>query len=457
MSVLRKTENKKGRQYLYLTPVIGEACLVTDNRLANFTERHKIKLDLPPLTVIKYPLKELKRHQEVDGLIISLKQGWLNRTDLKLAKRALKMKREVWLYWPDEEAIEYVDRERLQSYWHHWLVVCGYRLFKRLSAVAAPLKPILRQYIRRPQRAPVASPGFDEIAKTERGGTNQLPLSSNLEPGKATQFDKLDTDDAYKDEVQNQWNNNPVGSQFVKNTQVHTLEWFLEVETYRYGQYAPWMPETMEFTKHSAKRLLEIGGGLGADLCQFALHGAQVTDLDLSLGHLELARENFKLRGLPGRFIHHDAEDLPFDDNSFDVVYSSGVLHHTPNTIRVVREIYRVLKPGGRVIVMVYAENSLHYWFNLVWNISLGEGLLNNYSMGEIMSRRAEITETNARPLVKVYSGQRLKHMFKEFANVNILKRQLRVADLPTGWDWFPVTPADRLIGWNLILKAIKP
>jgi ubiquinone/menaquinone biosynthesis C-methylase UbiE len=160
----------------------------------------------------------------------------------------------------------------------------------------------------------------------------------------------------------------------VKQAQPHTLRWFQEAEMYRYGEYAPWMDETMEFRKHAGECVLEIGGGMGTDLAQFAQHGASVTDLDLSSGHLELAKENFRLRGLQGRFVHHDAESLVFDDNTFDVVYSNGVLHHTPNTRRRPRNP-SVLKPGGRAIVMICA-NSLHYWRNLVWAIGLKEGQL---------------------------------------------------------------------------------
>src|SRR5437867_3445816 len=126
---------------------------------------------------------------------------------------------------------------------------------------------------------------------------------------------------------------------------------------------------------------------MGTDLCQFAHHGAVVTDVDLSAGHLALAQENFRLRGLAGEFIHHDAERLPFEDDSFDVVYSNGVIHHTPNTADVVKEMFRVLRPGGRAIVMVYAENSWHYWNQLVYVLGLNDGLLTTWSMGEIMSR----------------------------------------------------------------------
>src|SRR5205085_5796642 len=139
------------------------------------------------------------------------------------------------------------------------------------------------------------------------------------------------------------------------------------------------------------------------DLSQFARHGARVTDLDLSAGHMMHAREHFALRGLPATFVHHDAETLPFPDNSFDIVYSNGVIHHTPNTRQVVSEIKRVLRPGGRAIVMVYAEDSWHYWYKLVWSIGLERRMLEKYSMGELMSRNVEVTLNDAKPLVKVY------------------------------------------------------
>src|SRR5262249_2934697 len=87
------------------------------------------------------------------------------------------------------------------------------------------------------------------------------------------------TGDAYKDEVQRQWDSDPAGAHYVRQAQPHTLEWFLEAERYRYRDYAPWMPATMEFEAHAGENVLEIGGGMGSDLAQFALHGATVTDL----------------------------------------------------------------------------------------------------------------------------------------------------------------------------------
>lgn len=274
----------------------------------------------------------------------------------------------------------------------------------------------------------------------------------------AVRSPQIETGDAYKDEVQKQWDNDPAGSHYVKAADKHTLAWFKEAEAYRYDEYAPWMFETMEFGRHAGEHVLEIGGGMGTDLSQFAQHGAIVTDCDLSAGHLELAQENFALRGLKGTFVLHDAESLPFDDASFDVVYSNGVLHHTPNTRSVVQEIYRVLKPGGRAIVMMYAENSLHYWRNLVWAIGLKDEDLRRYSMGEIMSRAVERSDNAAaRPLVKVYTTPRLRKLFDGFEVIEIVQRQMVPAEKPRLLQRLSTETMWKLMGWNLVIKARKP
>jgi len=268
---------------------------------------------------------------------------------------------------------------------------------------------------------------------------------------------RIATGDAYKEQVQNQWNSNPVGPQYAKVHRPHTLEWYQEIEAHRYGEYGPWMLEVMEFDGHRGEQLLEIGAGIGTDLSQFARNGAIVTDLDLSAGHMAHAKENFALRGLQARFVHHDAERLPFDDNTFDVVYSNGVLHHTPNTRSVVAEIKRVLKPGGKAIIMMYAEDSLHYWLKLVWRMGLDERRLLRQSMHDIMSETVEITANDAKPLVKVYGRRRLRELFNGFDDISIVKRQLMAVELPDWLKWMPLQTAEKLMGWNLIIKARKP
>ena len=295
-----------------------------------------------------------------------------------------------------------------------------------------------------------------EVADLSRKNVHADPILTELGPTTQGTI-PVETGDAYKDQVQRQWDNDPAGSHYVKGAKPHTLEWFKEVEAYRYGHYAPWMHDVMEFDQHSGHTLLEIGAGIGTDLSQFASHGAVVTDLDLSAGHLALARENFARRGLQGTFVHHDAERLPFDDNNFDVVYSNGVIHHTPNTQSVVGEIHRVLKPGGKAIIMVYAENSIHYWRNLVWAIGIKEGQLLQWSMGEIMSRAVERSDNaSARPLVKVYTRGRLRKLFSNFDHIGITKRQMLRDEVPRLLLFIPVRLLGHVMGWNLIIKARK-
>jgi glycosyltransferase involved in cell wall biosynthesis/ubiquinone/menaquinone biosynthesis C-methylase UbiE len=317
-----------------------------------------------------------------------------------------------------------------------WMFLAG--------ATASDIAPDLR---RKPK--PAEGPAQDAMALAAAGRP-----SGKLMPPQHI----VATGDAYKDQVQRQWNNDPAGSHYVSEAPDHTKEWFLEAEQYRYSSYAPWMRETMEFDRHQGKELLEIGGGMGTDLAQFAIHGATVTDVDLSSGHLKLAKENFAVRGLRGEFVQQDAESLVFGDNAFDVVYSNGVLHHTPNTRHVVEEIFRVLKPGGRAIVMVYAEDSLHYWRNLMWNIGLKEGQLRKYSMGEIMSRTVERSDNAAaHPLVKAYTRAGLRQLFDGFVDIEILQRQMEAGAVPRVLAFVPRRNLAKIMGWNLVIKARKP
>ena len=279
--------------------------------------------------------------------------------------------------------------------------------------------------------------------------------SESIESVAATAAHHGLTLDPYKREAQQQWDTDPCGAQYVAECK-DRLVFFKGVEEYRYSEYGPWMPDLMEFDRHTGERVLEIGAGIGTDLTQFAKNGAIVTDLELAKGHMALARENFEVRGLKGEFVCGDAENMPFDDGSFDVVYSNGVIHHIPQTGQVVSEIFRVLKPGGKAIIMVYRENSLQYW-RIIFETGLAQRMLEEWSMGEIMSRTVELSTSGARPLVKVYTSRQLRDLFKNFADVNIYRRQMVASEVPKWLRFVPLTQLERLIGWNLIVKAVKP
>jgi hypothetical protein len=107
---------------------------------------------------------------------------------------------------------------------------------------------------------------------------------------------------------------------------------------------------------------------------------------------------------------------------------------------------------------MMYAENSLHYWRNLVWAIGLKDGQLNKWSMGEIMSRSVERSDNAAaRPLVKVYTKTRLRRLFDGFEDIEIVQRQMVAAEAPRLLTRIPLETLGAMMGWNLIIKARKP
>ena len=109
------------------------------------------------------------------------------------------------------------------------------------------------------------------------------------------------------------------------------------------------------------RTVLEVGCGAGVDLARFAKGGADVTGVDLARSAIALARANFEQQRLPGRFEVADGEQLPFDDNTFDLVYAHGVVQYTANPQRLVDQCRRVLKPGGEGVFQVYNRVS---WLN---------------------------------------------------------------------------------------------
>jgi SAM-dependent methyltransferase len=121
-------------------------------------------------------------------------------------------------------------------------------------------------------------------------------------------------------------------------------------------------PRRLEFLDSCrGKRLLEIGCGIGIDGRYLSSIGAQYQAADLSRQSLRLAQRHFALKGLAPRFANADATRLPFADETFDVVYSSGVLHHVPDMRAACREAVRVLRPGGTARIMLYHRASYHY------------------------------------------------------------------------------------------------
>jgi ubiquinone/menaquinone biosynthesis C-methylase UbiE len=166
-----------------------------------------------------------------------------------------------------------------------------------------------------------------------------------------------------KRQVQSFWQNSPCDSWFTNEAR-GTPAFYRSLDEHRYKVH-PGLLSAVGFEKTKGLRVLEIGCGCGSEAERFARAGARYTTVDLTNAALSITQRRFQLGGLEGRFIQGDAEDLPFADGSFDLVYSHGVLHHTPNTPRTIREVHRVLAPGGRAVIMLYHRASFNYQVNL--------------------------------------------------------------------------------------------
>jgi ubiquinone/menaquinone biosynthesis C-methylase UbiE len=142
--------------------------------------------------------------------------------------------------------------------------------------------------------------------------------------------------------------------------------WQAEACGERYGadqdriryEFEPEILDFADFAGARGKRVLEIGVGMGADFLRWLRAGATATGIDLTERAVEITRERVAQEGFEADVRQADAEELPFDDGSFDIVYSWGVLHHTPDTPKAITEAKRVLAPGGRLKVMMYHRRS---------------------------------------------------------------------------------------------------
>ena len=159
-----------------------------------------------------------------------------------------------------------------------------------------------------------------------------------------------------KEAVRNYWNAAPCGTSDVANEREGARD--RELERIRYER-EPFIERFAGFESTRGQKLLEVGVGAGTDHLRFARAGAFCTGIDLSEVSLETTRRRIVAEGLSSDLRLADAENLPFPDGTFDIVYSWGVIHHTPDTRCAAREILRVLRPGGRLCVMVYNRRSL--------------------------------------------------------------------------------------------------
>ncbi|HXI22527.1 MAG TPA: class I SAM-dependent methyltransferase [Pyrinomonadaceae bacterium] len=292
-------------------------------------------------------------------------------------------------------------------------------------------------------------------------------------------------DSDLKERVRAFWQEHPCGSKF-SDAEIGTREFFDRVEQHRYEK--EWhIPTAADFASTRGLKVLEIGCGVGTDGLQFARAGATYTGVDLTEAAVELARKNFESAKMPGEFRVSDAENLDFADESFDIVYSHGVLHHTPDIEAAVREIHRVLKPGGRAIVMLYHRGSYNYQIGIRVLRRAGAGLLSSEGGIKIVNRLtgepveslrehaaslrnakgelsgAELlnqsTDGAGNPLARVYSRRAARELFRDFREVELRAYFLNKRFIPLVGNLLPRSIESMLAsrwGWHLWIYATK-
>lgn len=271
----------------------------------------------------------------------------------------------------------------------------------------------------------------------------------------------------HKDAAIEQWTADPCGAGSTPG-EPGSEEYLARIDAARRA-YAPWMDEVLAYRRWAGRDVLDVGCGQGIDVARYAEAGANVSGVDLTPRHLELAQQLLDHRGLEARLVRGDAERLPFEDASFDRVSSNGVLHHTPDMPGALREIHRVLRPGGEAVVIVYNRNSLHYWLHQValHGVLLGK-LFRERSMEGVLSRTVEETSTGARPLVRVYTRKSLRTMLSAagFTDVRTAVRHFHASDtvptrlaskvLPPLRDSAVLDRIGRRAGWYVIAAGTR-
>ncbi|MGB7342172.1 MAG: class I SAM-dependent methyltransferase [Phototrophicaceae bacterium] len=169
----------------------------------------------------------------------------------------------------------------------------------------------------------------------------------------------------HKQQSQAVWDASPAGTTFARGAKPGTKEFFERVLKKRSEYEQPWLFEIISFAEMRDKKVLELGCGAGYDAYEFCRQSANYTGIDIATENPKRTQQHLAYYNYEPKVIRGDVENLMFPDETFDVVFSNGVLHHTPHMEKSFQEAYRVLKPGGEFNVILYHRNSIFYWLTV--------------------------------------------------------------------------------------------
>lgn len=246
-----------------------------------------------------------------------------------------------------------------------------------------------------------------------------------------------------KQQVAAHWQNEPCGTR--GNDRGDDAERFGAIERERYA-LEPYIRAFADFESGAGKRVLEIGVGAGTDYVNWLRCGAHAIGVDLTSAAVGLAGRRATLERLTPRLLQADCESLPFPSGSFDIVYSYGVIHHSPDTPAAVAEIHRLLKPGGVAKVMIYHAPSITG--ALLWTAHC---LL---KLRPWKSPRWAVATFLESPGTKVYTVREARTLFQSFRQVTV-RPQLGVGDLLLMQPSARYSSAMARVAWRLYPRAV--
>jgi SAM-dependent methyltransferase len=275
--------------------------------------------------------------------------------------------------------------------------------------------------------------------------------------------------------VQNFWQNHACGDAQVGGLRERFggdyEKFFTDYDRFRY-QTENHLPACFDALDVKGKQVLEIGLGEGADSESLIRRGARWSGVDLTAESIGRVRTRLTLRDLPFENLRQGSVlDLPFADNSFDMVFSHGVLHHVPEIKQAEKEIHRVLRPDGELVIMMYARWSLNYLVSIglvrrtallaayplagLGIVKSGTGMLGSHienarriGLSRYL-RLSEFTHYNTdgpgNPYALVYDRGRIERDFPSFRVTHTYKRFMHAPPLPVHG-----LPGQSVMGWHL-------
>jgi 2-polyprenyl-3-methyl-5-hydroxy-6-metoxy-1,4-benzoquinol methylase len=222
-----------------------------------------------------------------------------------------------------------------------------------------------------------------------------------------------ETIQALVSDVHDYWNSHTLGYQYVTDAQLEVggPEFFAHIRPWMNPYKFPWIMARIEREAKilQGKHLLEVGCGMGYDSLEFLKRGVCVTATDLTPNAVNLTRRHFQIEGARAEDVRTaNVLELPFQDNTFDAVWANGVLHATGDTPRAIREVRRVLKPGGRAIIS-------HFYRRPSWM----------YLLHRLGGQNIEFKEGDP-PVNEFYTEDEILAMFQGFLIIEAVQEHYR-------------------------------